>query len=111
MPTGSFAFAPVSFQRIGGSDLIIESAVRQPRMTFAGDDLYSNIESLVPLKNVPSKSIALYQNWFAELSSNDDELASVHHWVRRDKGKHVTHCRAEFAEVVWCRLVEIGFGI
>ena len=54
---------------------------------------------------------ALHQNRLAELTSNDYELASVHHWVSGDQREHVTHCRAEFTKVFWCRVVDVGLRI
>ena len=51
---------------------------------------------------------APHQDRLAELSLNDYEMAGVHHRVSRDQREHVTHCRTEFAEVVWRWLVEIG---
>ena len=55
--------------------------------------------------------LALYQDRFAELSSNNDELASVHHGVSGDQHEHVAHCRAELAEVFRRWLVEVRLRI
>jgi hypothetical protein len=55
--------------------------------------------------------LALYQDRFAELSSNNDELASVHHGVSGDQHEQVAHCRAEIAEVFRRWFVEVRLRI